>query len=106
MALATTSSLKGHKSSNEPPPRPTIRVSIPYISFTSLASFILFAISLAAFSPCTRAGNKMVLHTGNLLLIVVNISLIAAPVGDVTMPIVFGTLLIFFFLSLSNNPSA
>ena len=75
-------------------------MSIPYISFTSLASFILFAISLAAFSPCTKAGNKIVLHTGNLLLIVVNISLMAAPVGDVTIPIVFGTLLIFFFFSL------
>ena len=34
---------------------------------------ILFAMSLAAFSPCTNAGNKIVLHIGNLLFIVVNI---------------------------------
>ena len=61
--------------------------------------------SLAAISPCTSAGNKTVSHIGYLLLIVVSISLIAAPVGDVTIPILFGILLIFFFLSLSNKPS-
>ena len=50
-------------------------------------------------------GNKIVSHIGNLLLIVVKISLIAAPVLAVTIPIFLGTLGIFFFLSVSNNPS-
>ena len=46
--------------------------------------------SLAAFSPCTKVGNKIVSHIGNLLLIVVIISLTAAPVLAVIIPTLLG----------------
>ena len=53
MALATPSSLNAHKSSTEPPPRPTMTTSIP-VTFTM--SRIARATSAAAPSPWTRAG--------------------------------------------------
>ena len=59
---------------------------------------MFLTISLAASSPCTKLGNRIVLASGHLLLIVDNISLIAAPVGAVIIPIVDGILGIFFFL--------
>ena len=53
MARATTSSLKAHRSSSEPPPRPTISTSTPGRRDTSRMAR---AISCAAPSPCTRHG--------------------------------------------------
>ena len=100
IAIATSSSLNGHKSSIDPPPLPTIKVSILKFS----AFLIWSTIVLWASSPCTRAGNKIISQIGHLLLIVEIISFIAAPVGAVTTPTLFGILGISFFLDLSNRP--
>ena len=62
--------------------------------------------STAAFSPCTSDGNNNISTRGHLLLIVEIISLIAAPVGAVTTPTLFGIFGIFFFILGSNNPSS
>ncbi len=53
IARATISSLKAHRSSTEPPPRPTITTSTPT---TAPIALIPRAMSSAAPSPCTRAG--------------------------------------------------
>ena len=102
MAFATHSSLKAHKSSIDPPPRPTISKSKSY----SLALFICLTISSLASSPWTKQGNNKVSQIGYLLLIVLKISLIAAPVGAVTIPILVGYLGIFCLWDSSNNPLA
>ena len=86
----------------EPPPRPTIRVSI---SSKVFANSIFLTISWAASLPCTNDGKRIVSQTGYLLLIVVKISLIAAPVDAVTIPIFLGILLIGFLCSRLNSPS-
>ena len=59
---------------------------------------IFFTISSFALSPCTSDGNNITSHIGNLLFIVDNISLIAAPVEAVTTPTLFGILGISFLL--------
>ena len=83
MALATTSSLNAQSSSNDPPPLATIKRS-KSISFMSL---IAFSISEAARSPWTWTGAMTICRFENLRKITCKISLIAAPVGEVTTPI-------------------
>ena len=61
---------------------------------------MFLTISLAAFSPCTSDGNKITSAILYLLLIVDNISLIAAPVFAVITPILDGYLGIFFLFCL------
>ena len=53
MVRASISSLKAHRSSSEPPPRPTMITSTPPSAFSSRMPW---ATSPAAPSPCTRAG--------------------------------------------------
>ena len=55
IALATSSSLNAHKSSMEPPPRPTMITSTPSASNARIP----FTILLTAPSPCTSAGYKI-----------------------------------------------
>ncbi len=59
----------------------------------------------AAYSPCTKLGKRIVLHIGYLLLIVDKISLIAAPVGAVTIPIQLGYFGNGFLYFGSKSPS-
>ena len=54
IASATIFSLKAHKSSIEPPPRPTIMVS----RFIESRHLIPLTMSFAASAPCTRHGYK------------------------------------------------
>lgn len=56
IASITSSSLKAHKSSIDPPPLPTINTSKLYLSWLSLKYFIPSAISYLAFLPCTFTG--------------------------------------------------
>ena len=89
MALARSSSLKDHNSSREPPPLPIIIVSTGY---SKLKKFIP-AIRLETESfPCTSAGYNLIATFGYLLLITFIISLMTAPVSDVTTPIDLGNL--------------
>ena len=53
IALATTSSLNGHRSSSEPPPRATIATSTP---MPCCNAAIASAILPAASGPCTGVG--------------------------------------------------
>ena len=101
IARATFSSLKGHKSSIEPPPLPIIKTSKSYW----FACLIFFSISLLEASPCTKLGNKVIFAIGYLLFNVEIISFIAAPVLAVTTPILVGYLGISFLYFLSNKPS-
>lgn len=102
IALATISSLNAHKSSIDPPPRPQMMRSNSKACATSKLCTIL---SLAPF-PWTNAGNKIVSQIGYLLLIVLKISRIAAPVGAVIIPILFGNFGIGFLYSFRNKPSS
>lgn len=83
IALTTSSSLKFHKSSIDPPPRPTIIVSTPSES----AYLIFFIISSLACVPCTKVLIWIFRPKGYLLFIVDWISLIAAPVLAVKIAI-------------------
>lgn len=78
----------------EPPPRPQIITS----QRLSLLAFSMHStIDSLAFSPCTSAGYKIILHRGNLLPIVLIISWTAAPVGEVITPTTFGIVGILFY---------
>ncbi len=56
MARATDSSLKGHKSSSDPPPRPMMITST---ALNAAMSFIASVRSNAALSPWTREGLRI-----------------------------------------------
>ena len=101
IALATISSLKAHKSSIEPPPRPSIITS----TSDSLASLIILTIFSLAPTPCTKVGKSIISVSGNLLLIVLIISFTAAPVEAVITPTFLGILGNFFLCSGLNKPS-
>ncbi len=103
IALATISSLNAHKSSIDPPPRPTIIRSM-FFSFSS--ALIPSTIDLAAPLPCTLAGVITSSTSGNLLSATLIISRKAAPSIAVTTPILLGKDGIVFFSSSSNNPSS
>ena len=102
IALATISSLNGHKSSSEPPPLAKIITSANFCSFII---FIAFAILTAAPSPWTGTGNNFIYTFGFLLVETFIISLITDPVFDVKTPIHFGILGIGFLCATSNKPS-
>ena len=93
IALATTSSLKGHKSSSEPPPLATIITSANFFSFIILIASDIFC---AAPSPCTGTGNNFMYTFGFRLVETFIISLITAPVFDESTPIHFGIIGICF----------
>ena len=57
IALATPSSLKGHKSSKDPPPRARINTSANFLSFIILIALAIFS---PAPSPCTGTGNRRI----------------------------------------------
>ena len=99
-ASATILSLKAHRSSIEPPPRPKIITSKSILS----ASFKLRTKSSLAASPCTSDGKRIISHNLYLLLIVVIISLIAAPVDAVITPTFLGNLGIGFLCASSKYP--
>ena len=102
IALATISSLNGHKSSSEPPPLAKIMTSASFFSFIKFIASTIFS---AAPSPCTGTGNNFIYTFGFLLVDTLIISLITAPVFDVSTPIHFGISGIFFLWFWSNKPS-
>ena len=102
IALATISSLNGHKSSNEPPPLATIITSANFFSFIVFIASTIFS---AAPGPCTGTGNSFIYTFGFLLVDTFIISLITAPVFDVSTPIHLGISGIFFLWLWSNSPS-
>ena len=102
IARTTASSLKFHKSSMDPPPRPTIMVSTPKLSAYSIFSIM----SSFAFSPWTKVLICICSANGKRLFIVEWISRIAAPVLAVKTAIFFGNLGIDFLFALSKQPSS
>ena len=99
-ACATFSSLKAHRSSMEPPPRPTIITSTFRRSNMRIPRTMLSAAS----SPCTMAGYRRICTYGFLRWVILIISRTAAPVDAVTTPsvrIYFG---IGFLYSGANIP--
>ena len=103
IALATFSSLNGHKSSIEPPPRPKMMTSAPPHSFASRRER---TISSAAFSPCTSVGNTAIFTRGSRRFTICITSRTAAPTGDVTTAIHLACAGISRLKSASNSPSA
>ena len=102
IALATISSLNGHKSSIDPPPLPIISTSANLFLFISSMPSAIFS---PAPLPCTGTGYKRIFTLGFLLVLTFIISLITAPVFDVKTPIVFGINGIGFLYFSSNKPS-
>ncbi len=88
IARATISSLKAHRSSSEPPPRPTIRASRATLPSRCqrLARSMASAISRAAPSPWTATGRIETWMEGQRRARTVRISWMAAPVGEVMTP--------------------
>ncbi len=87
IARARPSSLNSHRSSSDPPPRPTMIVS----TRPDRASFLTpSASSRAAPWPWTRAGKINTGTDGARRPRMFRISRIAAPAGDVTTPMHFG----------------
>ena len=102
MARTTNSSLKAHKSSREPPPRPTMITST---WGRAEISAMPWAISSAAPSPCTWAGRRMICMAGNRRRVTVAISWITAPEREVTTPMALGSRGRGRFFATSNSPS-
>jgi hypothetical protein len=87
MARATRSSLNAQRSSMEPPPRPTITTS----SSSRVARVARAAtISPGASSPCTRTGTIRMRRSPKRRPMIFSMSRMAAPVGEVTIPITRG----------------
>ena len=107
IARATISSLNSHKSSMLPPPRViTMRSTDANALLGKASSRIATAISCAAPVPCTRTGLIRICNHGARRLSTFSMSRIAAPLGDVTMPIRRGNFGNRRFRSGANNPSA
>ena len=85
-ALATRSSLNAHKSSSEPPPRPTMITSGDTLSASRNAE----TIDAGAPSPCTSAGQRISSPSGQRRDRIWIISCKAAPVLAVTTAIFSG----------------
>ena len=103
MARTTVSSLKLHKSSRLPPPRPTISTSSPPRRFSrSMAA----AISSAAPAPCTRTGASTTCRFANRRSSTCRMSRMAAPVGEVTTPTCCGSAGSGRLRSAAKSPSA
>jgi len=77
IALATHSSLNGHKSSIDPPPLAIIITSANFLLFIKSIPAAIFS---AAPAPCTGTGNKRIFTFGFLLVDTFIISRITAPV--------------------------
>ena len=100
-AATTISSLKAHRSSKEPPPRPTISTSQRR---SRSAWRMAAAISPAAFSPWTATGYNRMGMLGNRRAITLRMSSMAAPVPEVTTPTARGRKGMGFFKLSSNQP--
>ena len=100
IALTSASELNADRSSLEPPPRP-IMITSTFSLFSSSSAWIIV---MSAPSPCTVAGARRI-SAGNWSIAVLMMSLMTAPVSEVTTPIVRGNLGSFLFLSASNSPS-
>ncbi len=85
IALATSSSLNAARSSGEPPPLPTIRVSIliPFL-FRLFAALMLSQMLFTAPIPCTAVGKMRISVKSFFAVMILRISSIAAPVAEVT----------------------
>ena len=102
MARATRSSLKAHRSSIEPPPRPVMMTSpIFHLSAYRMAP----AISGGASAPCTRTGSKITLAKGYRRRRIRIISWTAAPAEDVTTAMRSGNRGSGFLWASSKSPS-
>jgi len=107
IARATISSLNSHKSSILPPPRAmTIKSIGGQIALGLESSLMAEAISAAAPVPCTRTGLIRISIPRARRRKMLRISRMAAPLGEVTMPIRCGNFGSAFFRAGSNNPSA
>ena len=93
ITLASPSSLNDHNSSRDPPPLPIIIVSTGWSWLKKLIPSI--RLGTEPF-PWTKAGNSFISTFGYLLVTTFIISLITAPVSDVTTPIDLGNLGIGF----------
>ena len=104
---ATISSLNSHKSSRLPPPRATTTRSRGANRSLGVASSrIATAISCAAPLPWTRTGLIKICNHGARRRRTLRISRIAAPPGEVTMPMRRGNFGSDRFRSGANKPSA
>ena len=107
-ARTTSSSLKAHKSSIEPPPRATInrsgRGTAPPRS-SALKPRTAALTCPFAVSPCTSTGHTIT-WDGKRSSSRWSMSRITAPVGEVTTPMVFGRKGSGFLRVGSNSPSA
>jgi len=104
IARATDSSLKHHKSSMLPPPRPTMMTSGG--SGSALSSSRAATISGAASAPWTRAGAIRMWRSAKRRRVTLSMSRMAAPVGEVTMPIRRGSIGSGRLRSCAKRPSA
>ena len=102
MARATTSSLKAHRSSMEPPPRPVI---IRSAARCRLAHLMAAAISRGASSPWTRTGITQTSDRGHRAPRIRIMSRTAAPAGEVTRAIFLGNNGVSFLWAGSKRPS-
>ena len=106
IARATISSLNSHKSSMLPPPRvTTMRSTRANTSLGVASSRMATAISCAAPVPCTRTGLIRICNHGARRRSTFSISRMAAPLGDVTIPMRCGNFGNGRFRSGANNPS-
>src|SRR5207247_1807848 len=96
-------SLNAHRSSSEPPPRPTMRTSRPPSRFRSA---IPSATSRPAPAPCTRTGRTMMPHAGQRWRSTVRMSWITAPPSAVTTPTARGKRGRGRLRAAANRPSA
>ena len=103
MARATSSELKHHRSSSEPPPRATMITSASPSTFNRA---IAPAICPAATSPCTAVGDNRSSASGYRRRTTFWMSCHTAPVGEVTTPMTRGNSGSGRLREGSNNPSA
>ena len=104
---ATISSLNSHKSSMLPPPRATtIRSTGNQFSLGVASSRTATAISAAAPLPCTRTGLIRICSQGARRRKTFSRSRMAAPLGEVTIPIRRGNLGSARLRAGSKSPSA
>ena len=102
IALATISSLKGHRSSRDPPPLAIMTVSISG-SPASLSSAA--TTEGAALSPCTNAGARTSSTRGYRRPMTFCMSCQTEPDGDVTTPTLRGNTATGRLRDFSKNPS-
>ncbi len=106
IACATGSSLKAHRSSRLPPPRPTIITSMTAapVACSLLTRRMASAISCAAPSPCTLTGQTHTSAAGQRRDRISSMSRTAEPVGLVTSTTRRGMRGSFFLRAGSKKP--